>query len=340
MAVNFALIGYGRMATLAHEPLIRKTAGARLLAVFDVTPSRREAARQAGIERVYATLPALLKDPDVQCVTICTPSHSHVAFGTKAARAGKHVITEKPAARSAAEWRRMIALARRAGVLLTVFHNRRWDSDFLVARDIVRRRLVGDVIAVEARWQGYGSAASFGVKDFFPKWRELRHYGGGTLLDLGVHLLDQVNQMAPGRPDQVYATVRGGIWAQDCDDYASGIVHFDDGMVAHVEASAITAVKLPRWRIIGTRGMAVSNAETKRMELYLGKADKPTRTISYDRPNDWGAVYRSMVAAIRDRRKKPAVDPQSVVTTMQLIDAYRESSRTGRSVAIRGPRAK
>jgi len=340
MAVNFGIVGYGTMGSNCHRGLIEKVPGARLLAVCDITSSRREAARADGAERTYASLGAMLKNDDVDVVVICTPSHSHVDIGIKAARAGKHVITEKPAARSAAQLRKMITAARRAGVIFTVFQNRRWDTDFQVARRIVRQKLVGDVLAIEARWQLYGSTAGFGTKAFKPEWREMRRYGGGILLDLGVHMLDQIHEMVPGKPKEVFATVRGGIWAKDCDDYASGTVRFDDGTIAHVEASGLTKITLPRYRIIGTRGMAVSNGRDKRFELYIGKADKPRRTISFAAPNRWDAPYRALVAAVKDRRKKPAVDPESVITTMQLIDAYRESSRTGHSVTLRGPRVK
>lgn len=340
MAVNFAIIGFGRMAESCHLPIIQKLSGARLLAAWDVTAARREAAEAAGIERVYTSLAALLKDKDVQAVSVCTPSHSHVKIGLRAIRAGKHVLTEKPAARSAAELTKLIAAARRAGVLLTVFHNRRYDPDFMVAQRIVRSRMVGDVIAIEARWQGYGSAAPFGTPAYKQSWREMKRFGGGTLLDLGVHMLDQIHEMVPGRPTEVFATVRGGVWAKDCDDFASGMVRFDDGLVAFVEASAITSRKLPRYRIIGTRGMAESNAEAKRFDLFIGRDAKPTKTLSFDFPRRWDTVYRSLVAAISGRREAPAVEPASVVTTMQLIDAYVESSRTGRSVTIRGPRTK
>lgn len=340
MAVNFAIIGYGTMASSCHRNLINDVPGAKLLGVCDVTPARREAARADGVERLYASLGALLKDDDIDAVAICTPSHSHVSIGTRVAKAGKHIITEKPAARTVAEWKKMIAVAKRCGVLLTVFHNRRWDPDFMVARDVVRKKMVGEVIAVEARWQGYGSASGFGTKDYNQVWREQKRYGGGTLLDLGVHMLDQIHHITDARPDSVFASVRGGVWSKDCDDYASGMVRFDNGLVAFVEASAITKIKLPRYRILGTKGMAVLNAEKKRMELYIGKADKPKKTISVDFPRQWEMPYKSLVSAIRGRRAAPAVTPESVITTTQLIDAYRESSRTGRSVAIRGPRAK
>lgn len=340
MTVNFGIIGYGKMASICHKPILDKLPGAKLLAVWDLTESRREAARADGIERVYSSLSDLLNDQDVPVVVICTPSHKHVSIGIRAAKAGKHILTEKPAARTTAEWKKLVTAARRCGVVLSVFHNRRWDQDFMAARKIIRQKLVGEVIAVEARWQGYGSAAPFGIKDYNQKWREMKRFGGGTLLDLGVHMLDQINQITTAKPDQVTAVVRGGVWAADCDDYASGMVHFDDGMVAFVEASAITKVQLPRYRILGTKGMAVHNAEKKTMDIYLGNTDKPTKSICIDKPNTWNEVYRGLIAAVKDRRKKPAVTPESVITTLQLIDAYRDSSRTGRSVAIRGPREK
>ncbi|NIA21687.1 MAG: Gfo/Idh/MocA family oxidoreductase, partial [Anaerolineaceae bacterium] len=294
----------------------------------------------AGVERVYSSLAAMLKDPDIDAVSIATPSHNHCPLAVQVARAGKHVLSEKPVSRSAAELRKTIATIRKTGLLLTVYHNRRFDSDFLAAKKIVRRKMVGEVILFEGRWHLYGSAAGFGVKEYNQKWRETKRFGGGILLDLGVHMLDQLNQLAPGKPTQVFSTMAGGVWARDCDDLASGMVKFDDGMTALIEVSSLSKVKLPRYRITGTKGMAVSNPEKKRMDIYLGDTKRPTSSVSFDSPNMGIKVYRSFVAAIRDRKKKLGVDPESVVTTMQLIDAYVRSARTGRSVAISGPRTK
>jgi len=340
MAVNFGIIGFGRMAELAHKPNIDATPGARLLAVCDITPARREAARKAGIERVYSSLSAMLKDRDIDAVSIATPSHNHCPLAVKVARAGKHVLSEKPASRSAAELRKTIATIRKCGVLLTVYHNRRFDSNFLAAKRIVRQKMVGEVVLFEGRWHLYGSAAGFGVKEYNQKWRETKRFGGGILLDLGVHMLDQLNQLAPGKPTEVFSAMAGGVWAKDCDDFASGMVRFDDGMSAIIETSGLSKVKLPRYRITGTRGIAVSNDEKKRMEIYIGDAKRPTKTVSFASPDMGIKVYRSFVAAIRDRRKALAVTPESVVTTMQLIDAYVDSARTGKSVAVGGPRVK
>ncbi|MBN2582282.1 MAG: Gfo/Idh/MocA family oxidoreductase [Planctomycetes bacterium] len=340
MAVNFGIIGFGRMAELAHKPNIDKTPGAKLLAVCDITPARREAAKAAGIPRVYASLGELLKDPDIDAVSVVTPSHNHCKLALQVAKAGKHVLSEKPVSRSAAELKKTIAAIRKTGKLFTVYHNRRFDADFLAAKKIVHQKLVGDVVLFEGRWHLYGSAAGFGVKEYNQKWRETKRFGGGILLDLGVHMLDQLNQLAIGKPTQVFGSMFGGVWAKDCDDLASGMIKFDDGMTAIIEVSGLTKAKLPRYRITGTKGMAVLNAEKKCFDIYLGNTDTPNKTLSIDKPNMGSNVYRGFVAAIKDRRKKPAVTPESVVTTMQLIDAYVASDRTGKSVAITGPRVK
>ncbi|NLX58419.1 MAG: Gfo/Idh/MocA family oxidoreductase [Phycisphaerae bacterium] len=340
MTINFGIVGFGRMAGLAHKPNIDATAGAKLLAVCDITPARRDAAREAGIPRVYASLAELLADKDIDAVSVATPSHNHCKIALEIARAGKHVLSEKPVARSADELKKTIAAIRKTRKLFTVYHNRRFDADFLAAKKIVHQKLVGDVVLFEGRWHLYGSAAGFGVKEYNQKWRETKRFGGGILLDLGVHMLDQLNQLAIGKPTDVFATTFGGVWAKDCDDLATGMIKFDDGMTALIETSGLTKAKLPRYRITGTKGMAVFNAEKKCFDLYLGNTDTPTKTVPADKPNMGINVYKGFVAAIRGDRSKLAVTPESVVTTMQLIDAYVKSNRTGKSVAITGPRVK
>ncbi|HOI54590.1 MAG TPA: Gfo/Idh/MocA family oxidoreductase, partial [Phycisphaerae bacterium] len=224
MTINFGIVGFGRMAGLAHKPNIDATAGAKLLAVCDITPARRDAAREAGIPRVYASLAELLADKDIDAVSVATPSHNHCKIALEIARAGKHVLSEKPVARSADELKKTIAAIRKTRKLFTVYHNRRFDADFLAAKKIVHQKLVGDVVLFEGRWHLYGSAAGFGVKEYNQKWRETKRFGGGILLDLGVHMLDQLNQLAIGKPTDVFATTFGGVWAKDCDDLATGMI--------------------------------------------------------------------------------------------------------------------
>jgi predicted dehydrogenase len=341
MTVNFGIVGFGKMAEICHMGLIRKTPGAKLLAVWDITESRRQAAAQAGIPRIYGNFAKLLADPDIHAVSICTPSHSHVKLGLLAAKAGKHILVEKPAARTAAEFKKLLAACRKAGVKLTVFHNRRYDADFLAARDIIRKKLIGDIVTVETRWHMYGSTSGFAVKDYKQNWRDLKAFGGGFLMDLGVHLLDQLNQLTPAKPTEVFATLRNVTFAKEVDDYVTSLIRFDNGMTAVMETGALMKVKIPRWRLIGSKGMAVGNWQTKTFELYIGDTDKPTKVIPLGETSArWVNVYKGFVAAIKDSRKAPAVTPESVVTTMDLIEACRTSSRTGKSVTLRGPRAK
>lgn len=341
MAVNFGIIGYGTMARTCHRQLIGKTRGAKLLAVCDVTEACRKKAEEDGVERIYSSLSQLLKDDDVEVVVICTPSHNHVSLGTKVAAAGKHVMVEKPAARTAAELRKMIDAARKSGVLFTVFHNRRWDTDFLTARKIIDQKMIGDLVNVEARWIGYGSGVGFGTKDYNQKWRIQKQYGGGILMDLGVHLLDQVNQMIPGKPENLFGTMYGGVLeGSTVDEYASCMLRFDSGVTALMETSSISVSRLPRYRLLGTKGMAVVNDADKTFDVFIGSNDKPKKRLSLARPNPWQQLYKELAAAVQDRRRKLPVDPESVVTTMQLIDAVRKSARSGKSVKLTGPRAK
>lgn len=336
MAVNFGIIGYSRIAEVAHKPLMAATRGANLLAVADITEARRKAALDQGIPRAYATVAGLLKDPDVDAVVICTPSHSHCKLAIQAAKAGKHVIIEKPASLNAADLRKTIAAVRKLGVQMTVFHNRRFDPDFMACQQVVNRKMVGDLISIEMRWEMYGNGVTFGVKEYNPGWRAMKRFGGGVLLDLGVHMLDQLVHLAPGKPKQVFANVRGGVHDGDCDDLASGMIRFDDGVMATMEVNSLLKYKLPRYRILGSKGVAVINTETKCIDVYVGDTATPTRSVSYDKPRKWNTIYRSFIDVIEGKKKELAVTPESVLLTMELVDAYRASSRAGRSVGVDG----
>ncbi len=337
--VNFAIIGYGRVVEKYHRQLVEATPGAYLLAVQDITKSRREAARVDGVPRVYSSLDELFKDKDVHAVSITTPPHTHLEIAVKAAKAGKHIICEKPAALSFADYKKMMAAIEDAKVVFTVFHNRRFDPDYMVANEIIQNKMVGDLISIEKRHQRYNSLANWGVEDFNPAWRVLKDFGGGVLYDMGPHVLDQIGNISIGEPESVFAQARGGVREGDCDDWFLGIIRFNGVATVLVEVGNIIRIHIPHWRILGTKGIAYGDEETRTFELYIGDSSVPAEKIQYNELNknfigDWGRIYSSFVDVIQNRSKSLAVPPETVVTTMKLLDAFRESISTGRSVTL------
>src|SRR5205814_3231650 len=119
--------------------------------------------------------------------------------------------------------------ARREGKVLSVFHNRRWDSDYLTVKSAIDVGTFGDIINVESRIGQWASCVGPAAKEWRPGWRNEATYGGGGLYDWGSHFIDQLwRLMLPARPLRVFAQLRGNVWTSDCDDLARVLVDFDN----------------------------------------------------------------------------------------------------------------
>ena len=149
--INVGIVGYGLAGKVFHGMLVKHTPGLRVHSIVTSNPERRaEAAKDFPDANVVRTYEEMLADADVDLVVLGTPHHTHKELTLQACAAGKHVVVDKIMALSVAEADAMIAAAREAGVLLSVFHNRRWDSDYLTVRRVLEQGLIGEPYVVES----------------------------------------------------------------------------------------------------------------------------------------------------------------------------------------------
>src|SRR6185295_3701418 len=195
--LRVALIGYGYAGRTFHAPLIGGTPGLEL-AVICSSRAERVHADLPGI-RVVASPEDACGRPSSDLGVIATPHDSHVALATTALRAGKHVVIEKPVATTLEEARQLAAAAQDIDRVIAVFHNRRWDGDFLAVRDLLNRGVLGNLSQFESHFDRFRPF----VRD---RWRERAGIGGGLWYDLGPHLVDQALQLF-GLPDRVTASL-------------------------------------------------------------------------------------------------------------------------------------
>ncbi len=235
--LKVGLIGYGAAGSAFHAPLIRSVPRLELAAI---STSRRDAAALGIL--VVPEPSAILTDPNLDLVVIASPNDSHFRLAEAALRAGKHVVVDKPLTVTADEADALIALAKERSRVLTVFHNRRWDGDFLPVQQLIgdgRSGPLGEVMLYEARWDRFRPAIKTG-------WRETSMGGGGLLADLGPHLIDKVLLLF-GPPDTVSADIavqRGGA---KVDDYFELTLHYGQAR-ALLSASNLVAAARPRLR--------------------------------------------------------------------------------------------
>jgi len=214
---RIAVVGYGGMGSW-HTKLIEKIDELELAGIYDIKPERCEVARENGIY-AYSSLEELLNDKTVTLVTVAIPNHLHKDVCVTLLNAGKNVVCEKPVALSHEELQAMIDAANENGVIFTVHQNRRWDEDFRVIKKIYDEGTLGKVFRIESRVHG-----SRGIPG---DWRNQKEFGGGMVLDWGVHLLDQIMQLIDKKVVSIYSEL-SYVTNENCDDGFTVIIKFED----------------------------------------------------------------------------------------------------------------
>ena len=338
--IGVGIIGFGRIGA-EHAGWLGATQGLRPVAVADVTPAREALAGSRGL-RLDHTIDSLLADPAVQAVLVATPTAMHFEHASRALAAGKHVMVEKPMALDLPQARRLVDEAKRRGLVLSVFHNRRWDLDYLTVRAAIESGAFDRVINVESRLGQFASCVGPAAREYRPNWRNEAKFGGGGLYDWGSHFVDQLWRLLwPAKPARVYAQLRGNVWSTDCDDFARVVIDFDDGKAGLVEINTTTTRPLPRWHVDGTAGSAFSPFSPEydtsvwaSLRFTPAEPGASSRTFA---PAPAGLsepqICEQFARAVRGDGP-PAVKAASVLPTMALLDAARESSRSGRAADI------
>jgi predicted dehydrogenase len=228
-----------------HAPLVSSVEGLELAAVMERT-SNHAAERYPGLT-TYRSLELMLADASLDLFVVSTPSGTHFEIARQVLEAGRNVVVDKPACATSFEIAQLMEVARTRGVLLTPFHNRRWDSDFLTIQKLLREGSLGRVVAFASRfdrWRPEQATTRL--------WKEDVAQGGGVLLDLGTHIADQALTLF-GKPEAVSAEVvreRDGMGANDAFTVR---LHYP-GLVVTLGANSLSFPPAPRFHIRGTKG--------------------------------------------------------------------------------------
>lgn len=340
--IRTGLIGYGLGGMAFHAPLIHATPELELTAIVT---SRGDQVRSTYPEvQIIAEARALIADPGIALVAISTPNESHFALAEAALRAGKHVVIDKPFVVSAAQGETLIALAAERGLVLSAFHNRRWDSDFLTVQKLLASGVLGEVMLYEARWDRFRPEVT-------SAWRDLPEPGSGVLADLGSHLIDQMLVLF-GMPESLSADIAVQREGARTDDYFEINFHYGARRVI-LSSSRLMAVPRPRFALHGRRGSFVKHGlDPQEASLRAGQgpdtpgfgfedaaqhglltlADGTSRTIVSER-GDYRRFYVGMAQAILTGAV-PLVDAVDAVAGLRLIELARQSASEGRRLRI------
>ena len=342
--VQVGLIGYGLAGSVFHAPLLQHTPG---LSLHSIVSSQRDTLMRRFTDvHVHAEVEPLLADPAVDAVVIATPNAQHAPLAIAALRAGKHVLVDKPFALNVSEAEAVVAAAREADRVVTVFQNRRFDADFLTLQKLLADGALGDVAECHSHFDRFRPQ----VRD---RWRESDAPGAGLWMDLGPHLLDQMLVLF-GWPQAITADIAAQREGARSDDYFHAVLHYPR-MRAIVHAGSLVCASAPRFAVHGTLGSYIKEGlDVQEEQLRAGvapgapgygvdpvhgyvvrhEADGHVVRTSVDNvAGDYRRLYGAFGDAIRGEGVS-TVSATQALQVMRLLEAGIRSAQQGERVTL------
>jgi len=338
VVIRVGLIGYGYAARTFHAPLLASVPGMALTLVAS-----------SDAAKVHADLPGVTVAADpvavatsdaIDLVVIASPNASHAPLATAALRAARHVVVDKPFTLDTAEARDLIGLATARDRLLSVFHNRRWDSDWLTVNRAIRDGVVGRPVHLASHIDRFRPAVR-------ARWREDGSPGSGIWYDLGPHLVDQAILLF-GLPERVQASMARQREGALADDWAHVVLEYGDGRRAVLHAAMLVAGGSPRFVVHGDGGSIVKHRPDRQEAQLLGGIrpgadgwgvdDGPLRLFDREgnvttRPAEAGdqrCYYAAIASALHGEGANPVL-PVQALAVMAVVEAAAIAAATGQA---------
>ncbi|MFC4778935.1 oxidoreductase [Paenibacillus sp. GCM10023252] len=341
------MIGYGFAGSTFHAPVLTAVPGIELVKVVERSTSRSKE-RYPHIE-VVSDVQSLYRDDSLGLIIVTTPSTDHYTFIRDALLSGKHVVVEKPFTVTSAEADELIELASSLGLMLSVYHNRRWDGDYLTIQELLKEGLLGEVVEAEFHWDYFSPHARQG------NWREQALPGAGILYDLGVHFLDQAMGLF-GKPEAIEADVRIQREGGQAHDYFDLTLRYKGQLKVVMKSSKQVREPYPRYVLHGTRGSFVKYGLDPQEDALKSGHTPSTPGYGIEREEAWGklhthigelrvegrvatlpgsyaAYYQNIYEHIRNGAEL-AVKPQQARMTIRLVELALQSAAERRMIEI------
>lgn len=290
----------------------------------------------------------LLNDREIDLIVVNTPDQTHYDLAKRCLEAGKHIVVEKPITQTVEQAEELIDVAHRCGRVLTVFHNRRWDGDFLTVRSILREQKLGRLVEFESHYDRYRNFIQPGT------WKERSDAGAGILYNLGSHMIDQALVLF-GMPEAVTAHLRIVRTGGEVEDWYDVRLHYPDVNVL-LRGSYLVKELGPRYILHGTNGSFVKvGLDPQEEALKQGKNphdagwgtesaecwgvlnvenDGTSRRTKVETiPGNYSAFYDNVFDGIT-KGIELAVKPEEAAIVIRIIDAARRSSQQRQTIGI------
>lgn len=334
--IRVGLIGYGYASKTFHAPLIVGTPGMVLAGV-----SSRDATK---VHADWPNMPVvsdphhLFNDPNIDLIVIPTPNDTHFPLAKAALEAGKHVVVDKPFTVTLSQARELDALAKSCGLLLSVFHNRRWDSDFLTLKTLLADGTLGEVAYFESHFDRYRPQ----VRN---RWREQAGVGSGIWYDLGPHLIDQALNLF-GLPVSLTVDLGQLRPGAQATDYFHAVLAYPQRRVV-LHGTLLAAAETARYIVHGTRGSYIKyglDPQEDRLKsgerlpqedwgydmrdgvLTLAQGEVMTEQTLLTVPGNYPAYYAGIRDALTGHGENPVPAAQAI-QVMEMIELGMESAK-------------
>jgi len=335
--IRCGIVGYGETIVggrshcwpkYYHADVICDVPGLALAGICDTNPGRLDVAKQEFPDAAtYSCVEDMIDADAVDLCVIATPHNLHGPIALQLLQAGKHVVCEKPFCLTTAEADAMIEAARANNVMLSAYHNRRWDGDFMRIREVVRSGAIGEVFHIEA----FNSITNQPFEHPDNLWRSHKPISGGPFYDWGSHFLDWILQLMPGEIENVAGTLHKRVWTDvTIEDQAQVVVRFEGGRYADLQLSDIAAVPKPKWRILGTRGGILADgfaggASVKVITYSNGMRDEQMLKVPERR---WESYYENVADHLLSGEPL-IVTPEAARRVIAVIEAAQKSADSG-----------
>lgn len=339
MSLKFGIVGAGNIAPV-HAIAVTSIAGAELVAVADSNPERCRAITEKHGGTPYTDYHDLLARSDVDVVTICLPHYLHAPITIEAAAAGKHVMCEKPMAISLAQCDAMIAACEKAGVMLGVIFQGRFEPLVLQLKTAIDSGELGQLLWVSANTFWHRTDEYYRSGDWRGTWA---HEGGGVLINQAIHAIDLLLWLA-GVPSRVTAQIRTLNHQIEVEDCALASLQYKNGQLGLIQATSFSIPGYPeRLEFYGTQGSAIYHKGQGRLEwhfrdAYKDHTDSSEGSSGAARPMDilptaHIAQFKDFVQAINGNRA-PSITGQDGRLSIELVEAIYRSSRKNASIEL------
>lgn len=342
--INTALLSYGMSGSIFHAPFLKVSPRFHLSAVLERTKNLSETLFPE--IKIYRDVDSLLSDSSVELVVINTPNYTHYDYALKALKAGKHIVVEKPFTVTVLEGENLKRLAEKNNRVLTVYHNRRYDSDFRTIQKVLKSRKLGEIVEAEFRFDRYR------LKPGKKVHKETPGPGTGNLYDLGSHLIDQALVLF-GWPKKIFADIDILGRESKVDNYFE-IILFYDRMRVRLHSSYLVMDTLPETVLYGERGSFIKpkgdlqeselskgilpggddwGRDSKSGKLKTHSGNKELATTVMAENGNYGAFYDELYPAIR-YGKQPPVTATQAMDVIRIIELSYKSHHLNKVISV------